>query len=232
MQLKGKTTLITGANRGIGFEVCRQLGKEGATILMGVRDLDAASKSLKQLIDEGLAASLVQIDVSDLNSVHNFLKSHTGPIDVLVNNAAILDRAPNLLSLDDHEFETVIRTNLIGAAILAKNLAVQMKKRRWGRIVNVSSGMSSLSRGFGADSPAYRVSKLALNGVSICLAQALQGSGVLVNSVDPGWVRTEMGGKSASRSVEEGAKSVVWAALLSDDGPSGGFFYDGRPAEL
>ena len=129
------------------------------------------------------------------------------------------------------EFETVIRTNLIGAAILAKNLAVQMKKRRWGRIVNVSSGMSSLVRGFGADSPAYRVSKLALNGVSISLAQALKGSGVLVNSVDPGWVRTEMGGKSASRSVEEGAKSVVWAALLSDDGPTGGFFYDGRPAD-
>ena len=88
-------------------------------------------------------------------------------------------------------------------------------------------------RGFGAYSPAYRVSKLALNGVSICLAQALKGSGVLVNSVDPGWVRTEMGGKSASRSVEEGAKSVVWAALLSDEnGPTGGFFYDGRPAEL
>jgi NAD(P)-dependent dehydrogenase (short-subunit alcohol dehydrogenase family) len=231
MRLKGKTALVTGANRGIGHEVCRQLGKEGANILMGVRDLDRASKSLKQITDEGIAASLIQVDVSDLNSVHHFLKSHSGQIDILINNAAIYDRASNLLSLDDSEFETVLRTNLIGAGVLAKNLAVQMKKQRWGRIVNVSSGMGSISDGFGANSPAYRVSKLALNGITISLAEALQGSGVLVNSVDPGWVRTDMGGKSATRSVEKGAQSVVWAAFLPDDGPTGGFFYDGRPSQ-
>ena len=103
-----------------------------------------------------------------------------------------------------------------------------MKKRGWGRIVNVSSGMGSISGGLGADSPAYRISKVALNALTITLAEALSGSGVLVNSVDPGWVRTEMGGKSATRSVQQGANSVVWAAVLPDDGPTGGFFYDGK----
>jgi NAD(P)-dependent dehydrogenase (short-subunit alcohol dehydrogenase family) len=106
-----------------------------------------------------------------------------------------------------------------------------MKKQGWGRIVNVSSGMGSVARGFGGDSPAYRISKLALNGLTIAMAEALNGSGVLVNSVDPGWVRTEMGGKSATRSVQQGAHSVVWAALLPDNGPSGGFFYDGKPVQ-
>jgi NAD(P)-dependent dehydrogenase (short-subunit alcohol dehydrogenase family) len=231
MRLKGRTALVTGANRGIGFEVCRQLGKEGASIFMGVRDSDRSSKSFKQITEEGISASLVQVDVSDVNSIHNFL-SQVQVVDILINNAAILDRAPDLLSLDDEELEAVIRTNLVGAAILAKNLSIQMKKRRWGRIVNVSSGMGSISRGFGADSPAYRISKLGLNGVTISLAKALQRSGVLVNSVDPGWVRTEMGGRSATRSVEKGAESIVWAALLPDDGPTGGFFYDGKPVQL
>jgi NAD(P)-dependent dehydrogenase (short-subunit alcohol dehydrogenase family) len=186
---------------------------------------------LQRIVEAGISASLVQIDVSDLNSVHSFLKSLDQPIDILINNAAILDRASDLLSLSEEEFEKVIQTNLIGAAILAKHLAQQMKERRWGRIVNVSSGMGSIGRGLGADSSAYRISKLALNGVTICLAKALQRSNVLVNSVDPGWVRTDMGGRSASRSVEKGAASVVWAALLPDDGPTGGFFYDGRPAQ-
>jgi len=231
MRLKGRTTLVTGANRGIGHEVCKQLGREGSTILMGVRDPDRSSKSLQEIVNEGISAKLVQIDVSNLKSVHSFLESNNQPIDILINNAAILDRASDLLSVDDEEFITLIQTNLIGSTILAKHLAGQMKKRRWGRIVNVSSGMGSIGRGLGADSPAYRISKVALNGVTICLAQALNRSNVLVNSVDPGWVRTDMGGKSASRSVEKGAAGIVWAALLPDDGPTGGFFYDGKPAQ-
>jgi NAD(P)-dependent dehydrogenase (short-subunit alcohol dehydrogenase family) len=230
MRLERKTALVTGANRGIGFEVCRQLGKEGARILMGVREPEGASKSIQQILQEGILAALVTVDVSDVNSIHKLL-ANIEPVDILINNAAILDRAADVLLLDDNELETVIRTNLIGPAMLAKNLAVNMKKHRWGRIVNVSSGMSSISRGFGADSPAYRISKLALNGLTISLSKALHHSGVLVNSVDPGWVRTEMGGRSATRSAEQGAKSIVWAALLPDDGPTGGFFYDGRPVE-
>jgi NAD(P)-dependent dehydrogenase (short-subunit alcohol dehydrogenase family) len=229
MQLKGRTAFVTGANRGIGLEVCKQLGEEGARIIMGVRDPSRAKSQLNDLIEAGIDATLVHIDVSDRGSIHEVTSSKLERVDILINNAALLDRATNIFSLEDDEFERIILTNLIGAALLAKHFGSQMKKRGWGRIVNVSSGMGSISRGFGEDSPAYRISKVALNGLTITLAEALEGSGVLVNSVDPGWVRTEMGGKSATRSVQQGAHSVVWGALLPDNGPTGGFFYDGKP---
>src|SRR5262245_19300074 len=222
MQLKGRTALVTGANRGIGLEVCKQLSAEGAKIIMGVRD----PSRVKNQID--IDATILQLDVSDSDTIRKAI-SKLERVDILINNAALLDRARNIFSLEDDEFEKIIHTNLIGSALLSKYLGTQMKKRGWGRIVNVSSGMGSISRGFGSDSPAYRISKLALNGLTISLAEALSGSGVLVNSVDPGWVRTEMGGKSATRSVQQGAHSVVWAALLPDNGPTGGFFYDGKP---
>lgn len=229
MQLKGRTAFVTGANRGIGLEVCNQLGAEGAKIIMGVRDPSGAKNQLDELIKSGIDAAIVKIDVSDADSIHEVTSSKLERIDVLINNAAVLDRARNIFSLEDGEFDRIIRTNLIGAALLAKHFGAQMKKQGWGRIVNVSSGMGSISRGFGGDSPAYRISKVALNALTIAMAENLNGSGVLVNSVDPGWVRTEMGGKSATRSVQQGARSIVWAALLPDDGPSGGFFYDGKP---
>ena len=228
MDLKGRTALVTGANRGIGFEVCKQLGAENAKIIMGVRDPADAKSQLDDLIKAGIDAVVVKIDVSNPKSIHEVIGSKLEGVDILINNAAVLDRVRNIFSLDDDELEKIIRTNLIGCALLAKHFGAQMKKRGWGRIVNVSSGMASVARGFGADSPAYRISKLALNGLTISMAEALSGSGVLVNSVDPGWVRTEMGGKSATRSVQQGAGSVVWAALLPDNGPSGGFFYDGK----
>ena len=195
---------------------------------MGVRD--ASSKGqVDALTRAGINTTLVQIDISDSDSIRRVTESKLEPVDILINNAAVFDDIENIFSVDDNEIERVIRTNLIGPALLAKHFGSQMKHRGWGRIVNVSSGMGSISRGFGADSPAYRISKLALNGLTITMADALRGTGVLVNSVDPGWVRTEMGGKSATRSVEEGARSVIWAALISDNGPTGGFFYDGKP---
>lgn len=229
MKLKGRTAFVTGANRGIGLEVCKQLGEQGAKIIMGVRDPSGAKSQLDDLHKTGIDAAILQIDVSDSDSIHEVTSSKLERVDILINNAAVLDRARNIFSLDDDEFEKVIRTNLIGTTLLAKHFGAQMKKRGWGRIVNVSSGMSSIAGGLGADSPAYRISKVALNALTITLAKALSDGGVLVNSVDPGWVRTEMGGKSATRSVQQGAHSIVWAALLPDDGPSGRFFYDGKP---
>src|SRR5262249_7016765 len=108
------------------------------------------------------------------------------------------------------------------------HFAEYMKERRWGRVVNISSGMGSITRGFGPDSIGYRISKLALNGLTVALADSLRGTGVLVNSVDPGWVRTDMGGPSAHREPEEAARSIMWAVLIPDNGPSGGFFRDGK----
>jgi NAD(P)-dependent dehydrogenase (short-subunit alcohol dehydrogenase family) len=228
MNLKGRTVFVTGANRGIGLEVCKQLGTEGAKIIMGVRDPSAAKNQVDDLNSQGIHATVVKIDVSNSDSIHEVTSSKLERVDILINNAAVLDRAGNIFSVEDDEFEKIIRTNLIGAALLAKHFGAQMKKRGWGRIVNVSSGMGSITRGLGGDSPAYRISKVALNALTLSMAETLNGTGVLVNSVDPGWVRTEMGGKSATRSVQQGARSVVWAALLPDDGPSGGFFYDGK----
>jgi len=196
---------------------------------MGVRDPASSKGQVDALTRAGINTTLVQIDISDSDSIRRVTESKLEPVDILINNAAVFDDIENIFSVDDNEIERVIRTNLIGPALLAKHFGSQMKQRGWGRIVNVSSGMGSISRGFGADSPAYRISKLALNGLTITMADALRGTGVLVNSVDPGWVRTEMGGKSATRSVEEGARSVIWAALISDNGPTGGFFYDGKP---
>jgi NAD(P)-dependent dehydrogenase (short-subunit alcohol dehydrogenase family) len=226
MRLSGRTALVTGANRGIGLEICRQLGSEGARVLLGLRH--EGKETLDTLSSEGYVVSLLSIDTSDSDSIKAALsKLGETKVDILINNAAVLDRE-RFLSMSDQELENVVRTNLLGPMLLAKNLASGMRQRNWGRIVNVTSGMGAISRGLGSDSVAYRVTKLALNGLTICLAEALRGSGVLVNSVDPGWVRTKMGGPMAHRTPEEGARSVLHAVLLPDHGPSGVFFRDGR----
>ena len=228
MRLSGKTALVTGANRGIGFELCRQLGNEGAKVLAGVRH--QGEETLSALTSDGFDVSIISIDTSDPDSVLSACKGLSEAVDILINNAAILDRG-SILSLKDEDLESVIRINLLGPMLLAKKLAAGMRERKWGRIVNVSSGMGAISRGLGADSGAYRVTKLALNGFTICLAEALRGTGVLVNSVDPGWVRTAMGGSMAHRTPEEGARSIMHAVLLPDRGASGLFFRDGRKVD-
>lgn len=228
MRLSGKTALVTGANRGIGFEVCRQLAAEGAKVLMAVRT--RSMESLRALTSKGYVAEIIEMDVSDRNSIAQAIKNIREPVDILINNAALLDRG-DLLALADNEIENIVRTNLIGPMLLCKCFARQMRERRWGRIVNVTSGMGAISRGLGGESVAYRVTKLALNGLTISLAASLRDSGVLINSVDPGWVRTSMGGPMANRTPEEGAKSILYAVFLPDHGPSGFFFRDGRKVE-
>jgi NAD(P)-dependent dehydrogenase (short-subunit alcohol dehydrogenase family) len=225
MKLTGKVALVTGANRGIGFEVCRQLGAEGATILLGVRR--QGEETLQALSRQGYPGEIVYMDLSNSASILDALGKFSKEVDILINNAAILDRG-DLFSVSGKEIEAVVKTNLLGPMLLTRQLADDMRKRRWGRIVNVSSGMGAVSRGLGSESVAYRITKLALNGLTICLAADLRNSGVLINSVDPGWVRTSMGGDMAQRTPPEGARSIVNAVLLPDNGPSGFFFRDGR----
>ena len=228
MNLQGKRALVTGANRGIGFELCRHLAAEGASVIAGVRR--KAEETRDALSAEGIDVSMLFIDTSDVRSVQSALSTLQQPVDILINNAAILDRG-SILGLSDEEVDRVIRTNLIGPMLLAKNLSRGMVERKWGRIVNVSSGMGAISRGLGSDSVAYRVSKLALNGFTICLAESLRGTGVLVNSVDPGWVRTEMGGSMAHRTPEDAARSILNVVHLPDHGASGVFFRNGKPSD-
>lgn len=228
MRLKGKTALVTGGNRGIGFEVCKQLATEGARVILASRDIEKGMMAVSELQKEFSDVTFVQLDVSDSGAIQPFAEGLKEHVDILINNAALLDRSRSLFTLPDEELIQIIHTNLLGPMLLTKYLAQSMVARRWGRIVNVSSGMGAVSRGLSGDSIGYRVSKLALNGFTMCMADTLRGTGVLINSVDPGWVRTEMGGPSAHKSPQEGARAVVWAAVIPDNGPTGGFFREGR----
>ena len=226
MRLKGRTALVTGGNRGIGFELCWQLGAEGSRVILGSRDQTKGDQAARDLSEHVSEITVIQLDMSQRDSVLS-AANQLEDIDILVNNAAVLDHR-DLKSLDPQELDYTIRTNLIGPILLAQNLGKKMAKNGWGRIVNVSSGMGAISRGLGADSVAYRLTKLGLNGFTVCLAEALRSTGVLVNSVDPGWVRTEMGGPMAHKTPQEGARSILSVILLPDRGPSGCFFRDGK----
>jgi NAD(P)-dependent dehydrogenase (short-subunit alcohol dehydrogenase family) len=208
--------LVSGANRGIGLEVARSLAHEGHRVLAGTRSLDAMG-------DVGeLDITPIELDVTDPGSI---ARIPFEPLDVLVNNAGVYP--PGRASQIDFDVvEETWRINALGAWRLA--VAAIPHMGRGARIVNVSSGAGSLET-MDATYPAYNVSKAALNAITRVLAADLRGEGILVNSVCPGWVRTDMGGASASRSVEEGAASVLWAARLGPDGPTGGFFRDGEP---
>ncbi|MBV9748143.1 MAG: SDR family oxidoreductase [Acetobacteraceae bacterium] len=219
--------LVTGANRGIGFEVCRQLGQAGMHVLLAARDLAKGEAAAGVLAAEGITVQAARLDVTDAASVRA-LAASAGRVDVLVNNAGVdYDTDQTALSADLARVRRTFDTNLFGAWAVAQAFAPGMRARRWGRIVNVSSGAGSLAD-MGNGPPGYSASKAALNALTRLLAAELAGTGVLVNSVCPGWVATEMGG-SGGRPVRDGAASVAWAALLPDDGPSGGFFRDGKP---
>ena len=222
----GGVAVVSGANRGIGLQVARELALDGMAVLLGARDPQRGEAAAVELAGEGLDVRAVQLDVTDQTSV-DALRAGLERIDVLVNNAAIL---PHGLAteLDPAVADAAWQTNALGAWRLAVAVIPLMREHGWGRIVNVSSGAGSLS-GMSTYEPPYSVSKAALNAITRVLAGELQGSGILVNAVDPGWVRTDMGGAIAPRTVEQGAASVLWAARLPDDGPTGGFFHDGEP---
>jgi NAD(P)-dependent dehydrogenase (short-subunit alcohol dehydrogenase family) len=228
----GRVALVTGAYRGIGLEVSRQLARRGFTVVLTARDVRKAAAAADDLKGQGLEAVAAALDVSDARSVEEcvrFVKERFGRLDVLINNAAILyddwQRAENAnLDTAREAFET----NTLGPWRVSLGLLPLLRRSEHPRIVNVSSESGSLAS-MGGGTPAYSVSKAALNVLTRKLAAELRPSRILVNSVCPGWVATEMGGPDAPRTPEEGAASVVWAATLPDSGPTGGFFRDGEP---
>jgi NAD(P)-dependent dehydrogenase (short-subunit alcohol dehydrogenase family) len=216
------TALVTGGNRGIGLEVCRQLLDLGWTVWLGSR-----SKEKGEVAARGLSGNVrvVGLDVADPQAASRIF-SETGPVGVLINNAGIhYDSWERATNADWTIIREAFEVNLFGAWRLAQAYAPGMREQRWGRIVNVSSEAGSLASMSGG-TPAYSTSKAALNALTRCLACELANTGVLVNAVCPGWTDTDMG--QGGRPVDEGAASVVWAATLPDDGPTGGFFRDGR----
>jgi NAD(P)-dependent dehydrogenase (short-subunit alcohol dehydrogenase family) len=225
--MEQRTALVTGANRGLGFETSRQLGRLGHRIVLGARDAARGEQAAETLRAEGIDVSVLELDVSSDESVAGLLD--LDGIDVLVNNAGFAaDDDSSALRVPVDTLRDVFETNTYGAYRVTQAIAPGMRDRGWGRIVNVSSGMGQLSDMWGGY-PAYRLSKAGLNVLTRVFANELDGTGVLVNSVCPGWVRTDMGGPSARLSVEEGVETIVWAATLPDDGPTGGFFRYKQP---
>ncbi len=231
--------VVTGANRGLGLETARQLAKRDIRVIITSRNAGKGQMALEKLLAEGLDVLFQPLDVTSETSVAElgaFIHSRCGRLDILVNNAGVfLDShgseeagSASVFTASLETLTTTLKTNLYGPLMLAQELAPLMKHQHYGRIVNLSSGMGQLSEMEGK-SPAYRISKTALNALTRILAAETQGFNILVNSICPGWVRTDMGGPNAERPVEEGAAGIVWAATLPDDGPTGGFFRDGQP---
>jgi len=227
-----RVVVVTGANRGIGLEVVRQLAARGDCAVLAARDLErgrAAADGLRA--QEGLEVDVVRLDVTEPDSCSaaaEEVRDRRGRVDVLVNNAAIdYDLGARASTADLRVVAEAMDTNLLGAWRVALAFLPLLRTRSSARIVNVSSEAGSLTN-MGGGTPAYSVSKTGLNALTRMLAAELRTEGVLVNSVCPGWVATDMGG-AGGRPVADGAASVLWAVDLPDDGPTGGFFRDGRP---
>jgi NAD(P)-dependent dehydrogenase (short-subunit alcohol dehydrogenase family) len=223
--------VVTGANRGIGREVVRQLAGAGFVAVLGSRDEARGRAAAEELGGEAAGVVPCALDVADDASVRaaaRRVETELGRCDALVNNAAIdYDTDARATTADLDRVHRAMETNLFGAWRAALAFLPLLRRSPHPRLVNVSSGSGSISE-MGAGTPAYSVSKAALNALTRVLAAELRADRVLVNAVCPGWVATDMGGRGG-RPVEDGAASVMWAVLLADDGPTGGFFRDGRP---
>ena len=229
-----RVAVVTGANRGIGLEICRQLGRRGGIrVYLTARNEAKGNAAAQTLRDEGIDVEFYPLDVTSEQSVKLFagwLEGTCKRCDILVNNAGILadPRGSRFLDSRPATYRQTLETNVFGPLLLIQALVPLMMKNRYGRIVNISSGQGQLFE-MGAGTPAYRISKTALNALTRVLAAELKGSGILVNSMCPGWVRTDMGGPGAPRTVQQGADTAIWLATLPDNGASGGFFRDRMP---
>jgi NAD(P)-dependent dehydrogenase (short-subunit alcohol dehydrogenase family) len=233
MEAAGRVALVTGGNRGIGYEICRQLAAQGLAVVLGARDTGKGKAAAKALQDAGLQVEFHRLDVTSCRSIRACVAAvgeRRRRIDVLINNAGIMidPRGSHFLDSKLETYRDTLETNLFGPLQLAQAVIPLMKANRYGRIVNLSSGLGQLSE-MGAGTPAYRISKASINALTRILAAEFRESNVLVNSMCPGWVRTGMGGESAPRTAEEAADTAIWLATLPDDGPSGGFFRDRKP---
>ena len=232
MAKEKRIALVTGANKGIGFEVARDLARKGFHVFIGARDTEAGEAAAEKLRKEGEEdygeITFLKIDVSKPDSIRHAAEefsSKSDRLDALVNNAGILlDDDKDVLTITPELFETTLRTNTLGALLVSQAFVPFLKKSNAPRIVNVSSGGGQLADGADGWAPAYCISKTALNGVTVQLAAALPK--FAINSACPGWVRTDMGGPNATRSVGEGATGIVWLAVDAPQNETGKFWRD------
>jgi NAD(P)-dependent dehydrogenase (short-subunit alcohol dehydrogenase family) len=238
----GRVALISGANKGLGLETARQLGKLGYVVLLGSRDALRGEVAARLLREEGVEAKVVKLDVNkqtDIDAAAAMVEAEFGKLDVLVNNAGVMIEkgwTKNTTSETTVEnLRATFEANLFAVFALTKALLPMLKLSEAGRIVNVSSILGSVSLQATKGSPtystklfAYNASKAALNVLTISLAHELRGTKIKVNSAHPGWVKTDLGGDAAPMSVVDGAKTEVELATLGEDGPTGGFFHNGK----
>jgi NAD(P)-dependent dehydrogenase (short-subunit alcohol dehydrogenase family) len=231
-----RVALVTGSNRGIGFETSRQLAKNGIHVIMTSRNEGHGQNAAQQLKAENLEVTFCSLDVMKQESIDRafaFVSNEFGRLDILINNAGVyLDESYEtpLLNSSLDTIRDSLETNTYGPIRMIQKFAPLMKRQNAGRIVNVSSGMGQLSEMEGG-SPGYRISKTALNAVTRIVAAELKNANILVNSVCPGWVRTDMGGPEAELTPAQGAETLVWLATLPQGGPTGGFFRNKKPIE-
>ena len=229
-----RIAVVTGANRGIGLETCRQLAERGYRVVLTSRDEAKGRAAAAALAARGLEVEPHALDVTDdasVRAVAEYVERTLGGADVLVNNAGVLvEEEGDVLEIGVEAFRVSMETNVYGVLRMCQAIVPGMRRRGYGRVVNVSSGAGQLAS-MTDYAPAYSMSKTALNALTRLVAHAAHDGDVLVNSVDPGWVRTDMGGRSAPRSVERGADTIVWCATLPAGGPTGGFFHDRRVVE-
>jgi NAD(P)-dependent dehydrogenase (short-subunit alcohol dehydrogenase family) len=226
-----RIALVTGANRGLGFGTAQKLAELGYEVIATARDAEKGQKSTAKISGKVHFHRLDSANTESIRAIEKFVREEFGRLDVLVNNAGIFLEdftKPSVFETTEAMIRKTFDTNTLGPFLLSQQLVPLMVKNNFGRVVNVSSGMGQLSECNGGYA-SYRLSKAALNMVTCVFAAQVKGKNILVNSVCPGWVKTDMGGAGAQRELEEGVASIVWAATLPDGGPSGGFFRDGKP---
>jgi NAD(P)-dependent dehydrogenase (short-subunit alcohol dehydrogenase family) len=236
-----KVALISGANKGIGLETARQLGKQGITVLLGARDVAKGEAAAEQLKKEGIDARAVKLDVvnvADIKAAAGLVEKEYGKLDILINNAGVMFEpigGNNSSTVPEQVLRDTFETNFFSAVAVTNVFLPLLKKSDAGRIVNVSSILGSLTLHATEGSPiyeakalAYDSSKAALNSYTVHLAHELKGAGIKVNSAHPGWVKTDLGTDAAPMDVVDGAKTEVALATLGTDGPTGGFFHMGE----
>lgn len=225
-----RTAFVTGANKGIGKEIARQLARRGFAVFMGARDMAKGRAASQELCSEGYEVTFIPIDVTDPVSIKNAsgtFSQKADHLDVLINNAGVLDdHGEDILKLNAEMLDRTLKTNVNGPVLVTQYFLPYLEKSpNGGRIINVSSGAGSLSR-MSTYAPAYSISKTALNAVTKQFAGALREQNIAVNCVDPGWVRTDMGGADAPRPVEQGAETIVWLATDAPQTETGKFWRD------
>ncbi|MEK8021289.1 MAG: SDR family oxidoreductase [Candidatus Parabeggiatoa sp.] len=230
--MEQKISVVTGASQGIGFEICRQLAQKGIAVVLTARHVKKGETAVHQLQKEGLNVSFYPLDVTKLEDIQSLvtdLKEKFGRVDILVNNAGIhLNPTESALTVALDTIRRSMEVDVYGHLLLCQKIIPLMRQHHYGRIVNMSSKAGQLAT-MGAKKLGYKMSKAALNVLTAVLADEVKGDNILINSMTPGWVRTEMGGSEAPRSIEEGADTAVWLATLPDEGPTGGFFFERQP---